>query len=88
MKGLFTLYKSDYVKALVTAFFSAAIVALYNVVIVSGFDVFTADWSMIFKSMVNAGFLTLVSYLVKNWLTSSDGKLLGKMSLEDPEKKG
>lgn len=69
---------NDLVKGAVTAVFTAFVVTLYGVVSQSGFDVFTADWSAILSTALNAGVAALIGYLGKNWLSDSEGKVLGR----------
>jgi hypothetical protein len=75
--GLFKLYSSDYVKGLVTAIFSAVITYVYYIVIVNGFSFFGVDYTQLFHDVVNVAGITFISYLAKNFFTTSKGSLLG-----------
>lgn len=75
--GLFALNWNDLLKGVITAVIAAVIAVLYGVVIVTGFDVFKADWVSIYHNTVNAGVVTLVSYLFKNLLTDNNGTVAG-----------
>lgn len=76
MNGLFKLYSNDYIKGLITAVFAAVIVALYNIVIVSGFSFFKVNYHDLFQNMVDTGGITLIAYLAKNFLSTNKGSLL------------
>lgn len=76
MKGIFTLDWASVADALVTAVVFAVFGALYNVVVVSGFDVFTADWVNIGHVMVNVGFIAAVVSLGQNFLSTNKGSVL------------
>lgn len=43
----------------------------------NGFDVFTADWAMIFNTAVNAAVAALVGYLGTKFFSDSEGKFMG-----------
>jgi hypothetical protein len=85
--GLFRLASNDFVKGLVTAILSAIIIALYNIIIVSNFDFFTVDWTVTLHAIVNAGGITFISYLAKNFLTDNNGKIAGVVEGEKPDVK-
>ncbi len=74
--GLFKLYANDYVKGLATAIFASVIIALYDLTVQTGFDFFKVDWTILLHNMVNAGGITLVSYLARNFLTTNKGSVL------------
>lgn len=79
MSEMFKLNVGDLSKGLVTAVFAGVIVALAGAVQAPGFDLFSADWASIGKVAFNAGFVTLVAYLGKNFLSTADGKVLGRI---------
>ena len=43
----------------------------------AGFDVFTANWTMIGHNMVNLAFATIIIVLGKDFLSTNSGSLLG-----------
>jgi uncharacterized membrane-anchored protein len=75
--GLFQLNWSDFVKGLVVAVISAIIIGLGGIVMTSGFDAFKTDWLVVGQNMVNFSIVSLVSYLLKNLLTTSSGNVAG-----------
>lgn len=72
---MFKLNFTDVFRGLVVAVLTGAFLAVAGV-FGSGFDVFTADWVAIGKSMVNGGFAAFVGYILKNFLTADNGKIL------------
>lgn len=74
--GIFTLDWKSAVDAVLTAAVAAIVVAFVAIVTTSGFDVFTAPWIMIGKSMVNIGFIAGVVSLGKDLLSTNRGSLL------------
>lgn len=81
MNGLFSLVPSDLIKGAVAAAFSAVSTAIFGVVGAQGFDLFTADWKVILGTALFVGANAFVGYLVKNFLSTSDDKLLGKVRM-------
>lgn len=77
MSDIFKLNVKDFFKGLVMAVLSAIIVALYQIVIVSGFDIFTVDWSAIVHNIANITSVVFITYLFKNLITDSQGKIAG-----------
>ncbi len=43
------------------------------------FDLFTVDWASLGHTAVNAGVVAFVSYLTKNLVTDSDGRIFGRL---------
>lgn len=74
--GIFQLDWKSLADAVVTAVATAVIVALVALVTTSGFDVFTANWVVIGKSMVNLGFIAGVVSLGRDFLTTNKGSVL------------
>lgn len=71
------LSKNDIVKGVVTAVFTALVVALGGIVTQPNFDVFTVDWGTVGHLALNASVAAFVAYLSKNLLTNSQGQILG-----------
>jgi len=70
---LFNLNWSDVAKGLVVAVFAAVITYLAALVQVPGFDLTTINWQGVLSVAVIAG----ISYLGKNFVSDSNGKVLG-----------
>lgn len=51
------------------------VMSIGGVVTTAGFDVFTADWVMIFKDAINVSVVASFSYIIKNFLTDRNGVL-------------
>jgi hypothetical protein len=77
MNGLFQIGWQDFVKGLVVAVITAVIVALGGIVMTAGFDAFKTDWLVVGQNMVNFSIVSLVSYLLKNLLTTNQGNVAG-----------
>jgi len=73
---MFTLNWNDVLRGLVVAILTGAFVSVMGL-FDSSFDVFTADWIAIFKQAVNGGFYAFVGYIIKNFITSTDGRIAG-----------
>lgn len=74
---LFSLGKSDFAKGAVSALIAGFIFAVGSAVSQSGFSIFSADWAMILDTALTAGVASFVGYVGKNFLTDSEGTLLG-----------
>lgn len=74
--GILTLDWASIADALVTAVVFAVLMGLYQVVIVSGFDLFSADWGLIGRTMANLGFVAGVVSLAQNILSTNTGSVL------------
>lgn len=72
---LFHLVKADFTKGLVVAIITPAILGLASALQTPGFDLATFDWAMMVKIGIAAG----LGYIVKNWLSTSDGKVFGRI---------
>lgn len=71
--GFVRLNKSDIIKGFVMAFATPILVYLADIIGVPGFTFAALDIGMLVKIGLASGF----TYLIKNWLTDSQGKLLG-----------
>jgi len=76
---MFTLNPGDIIRGIAVAILTGAFLAVVSIVGSHDFDVFTADWVGIGKTMVNGGFAAFVGYILKNFITAHNGKILGKM---------
>lgn len=75
--GIFAFDWGTVADMVVTAIAFAVATALYQVATTTGFDVFTANWSMIGESMVNIGFIAGVVSFVQNFISTNSGSILG-----------
>ena len=76
---LYRLYKSDIVKGLVTSVLTAIFATIYQYMSVGDFSIFSANWSIIWHASLNVAFIAGFSYLFKNFFTTEDGKVFGKL---------
>lgn len=70
MSKIFSLNVSDFVKGLVVAIFGAVLNLLYTM-LGNGFS--SIDWKSVAQTAILAG----ISYLMKNYFTDSEGKIVG-----------
>lgn len=77
--SLFSLNSKDFAKGLITAIFSAVIIAIYQIVTTVGFDLFSVDWNLILHTVINTGVAAFLAYLSKNFLSDNEGKVLGRV---------
>lgn len=85
--GIFKLYTSDFVRGLITAIFSAVIIALYAIVTVGDFSFFNVNWNVVGKQMTDVAGVTFVSYVFKNLLSDKKGAVLGIIGGEKSDEK-
>lgn len=76
---MFAWSSNDLIRSITTSIFVAVIAALYGVTTQSGFDVFSADWAAIAKTVVNAVFITFVGRMGEKLVTDENGKVFGKL---------
>lgn len=79
---MFTLNKKDYINGAINAVIAAIVIGLAGVVSQNGFDIFSANWTNILHIVINAAFAAFVGSLGKNLMTTSDGKVLGAVSVK------
>lgn len=72
---MFRLNYSDFVKGVTMAVFAAVVTYLASVANAPGFDIATLDWQYLLKVAITA----MISYLAKNLISDSDGKVFGKI---------
>ena len=75
--GLFKINVKDVAKSVLGGVVLAVLAMLYALGTQAGFDVFTADWVTIGKSMVNTGFTAALGVLASLFLSDRDGDPLG-----------
>jgi hypothetical protein len=66
---------NDVLKSLLLAVFAAIITFLYGAIQDSQFTLATIDWNEMAKVVVSS----ILSYLMKNYLSDANGKFLGKI---------
>lgn len=72
---LFRLGQSDFTKGLVITIIVAVLTSLLQIINAPGFDYTNFDYNLIIKMAVVSG----ISYLIKNFASDEDGKILGKI---------
>lgn len=77
MSTLYSLNTSDVVRGLVIAIFGAVLTFFVNLLSAPGFSILAIDWGEVLRIALLAG----SSYLLKNFISDSQGALLGKYSL-------
>lgn len=75
LSGFLSLNLKDVAKAAALVAITAFLTAIEQALSAHGFDVMSYDWGMIVDVSLTAG----GSYLVKNLLSTSDGKVFGKI---------
>ena len=70
---LFKVNTSDVTHAAINAVIAAIVVGLYGVVTTPNFDLFSADWGSILRSVINWAFAGFVGSIGKKFLSDSDG---------------
>ncbi len=73
--SLFTLSTKDLLKGLVVVVITSALTVLLQAVTDKGLALDLEDWKLVLQVAVTSG----AGYLLKNWLTDSNDKFLGKM---------
>ena len=73
------LNSNDFVKGAVTAVAAAIVFAVAGFFQQADFNVFSADWGIIFTSALNAAIAGFVGYMSKNLVTDNNGKVFGKI---------
>ena len=71
MSTLFKLNWRDAVKGLFTAVVASVLIFIYSAITNNA----AIDWNQVLQLAISSG----LGYLVKNFLTDSEGKLLGKI---------
>lgn len=75
--GILKLSLMDIARGAITAVCVAILVALAGIATQPGFDVFAVDWANTFRLIVNTSIPAFFGYVMKNALTTNDGKFLG-----------
>lgn len=75
--GLLKISLLDVVRGAITAVCAAILIALAGIATQPGFDVFAVDWASTGRLIVNTSIPAFFGYVMKNALTTNDGKFLG-----------
>lgn len=75
MSELFTLTNNDFIKGLAVAILSAVLTWFLQLLEMPTFDFATFSW---FEG-VRIGMVAGIAYVIKNFASDSEGKLLGKI---------
>ena len=76
---IFRIGTSDLWKGAITAFFTGIIVALFQFISMDNFSLFSTDWIKLLDVSLSTGVVTFLGYIVKNFLSTEDGKVFGKI---------
>lgn len=76
---IFRLNWRDVGRALVMAVIGGFVTPFLIAAQTPGFDVLTADWSALLSLAINGAVIAAGTYLTKNLLSDSDGKVLGSI---------
>lgn len=77
--GMYKLNLKDFGKGAVSAVFAAVVVSLLGYFNQGDINPFTADWAYVGNLAISAAFSAFVGYVGKNFLSTSDGKFLGRI---------
>ena len=67
----------DVFKGALTAMLSASVLVLYTLTIQEGFSISTIDWASLADKELSVAAAAFLGYLIKNFFTDADGKVLG-----------
>jgi hypothetical protein len=79
MSTLYSLDLKDIIKGAIVSAGVAFIYTTYNFVGSETFNLFHTDWQEVINVTFKASYLSFVSYIIKNALTDSSGKFMGKI---------
>ena len=79
MSGIFKLGGRDFLNSLITSICVAGVIDLGAIVKEPNFSVFSADWALILRTMLDVGFVTFIGSLANKFLTDKNGKLMGRI---------
>lgn len=78
-KGMYQLGWRDAGKGAITALLAGIIVSLAAAFQLPDFGVFSADWLAIMDEAVNGGVAAFIAYILKNFFSDRQGKVLGRV---------
>ena len=79
MNGLFKLNLSDFQKGLVMAVLGGIFLPIAAAVQTPDFNIATVDLRAVVVMALNGGIVSFVTYMTKNFFSTSDGKFGGKI---------
>jgi hypothetical protein len=79
MNTIFKLTSSDWAKGAVMAVLGGVFLPLLAAIQTPDFSVLTVDWRAVVILAINGGLVGLASYITKNFFSTSDGRVLGKI---------
>lgn len=79
MSKLFWVNHKDVMKALLMTMIGGAVAPLWGALSNPGFNLFGADFVSLWRMALTGSVTGGLGYLVKNFLTDSDGKFIGKV---------
>lgn len=75
---LFKIEIKDVSKALVVAVIGGAVFPVLVAIQTTGFNILTASWHDLGVLAINGAVTGFASYIIKNYLSDSEGKVLGR----------
>lgn len=72
-----TLSGKDLAKSATTAVFVSVIAAIYGVTTQAGFDLFSVEWLVVGKLVINSAFTAFMARIGEKLFTTSNGKVFG-----------
>lgn len=79
MEGIGKLNLQDVAKGLISAILGGAAVVIFGMLSAPNLDIFSLDWHVLVNQAVNGAIAAGAGYLMKNLLSTSDGKFMGKI---------
>lgn len=79
MNGILTLNWGDVGKGLIMALLGGLALPLDSALQTPGFSILTANWHTLGILALNGALVAGASYILKNLLSTNDGKVLGKI---------
>ena len=77
--NIYSINLKDLSKGLVIAILGGFILPLLAAVQTPGFDILTANWSVILSLGVNGGFAAFSGYILKQFFSDKNGLVFGKI---------
>lgn len=77
--SMFRVDLKDISKGLVMAVLAGVALPIAAAFQTPGFDVFTANWSEILNLAINGAVIGFTTYIVKNFFSTEDGRVLGSI---------
>jgi len=74
---MFSINGKDFAKGLLIAVLSGVLLPVSAMIQTPGFDLATVNWSAVLSLAMNGAVVGFISYMMKNFLSTEDGKFLG-----------